>query len=129
VTGAALERGLAAQKALQAAMVGGDIDRLRRLLSPELRWVHASGIVDTRDALVLRIAGGALRVRRMEATPAAHGIGTRSFVLAGSIDLQQEVAGEIRSARNYFLGVWTNADDDAALRLSFWQSTRFPAGD
>lgn len=100
-------------------MTAADVDALAALLLDELHWVHGSGRLDTKDALLADIA----RNRPYEVVD----------ILRHDVRLHGEVAissGEvfIRTAgggyANRFINIWLRRDGGVGLLAS--QSTRMP---
>jgi hypothetical protein len=46
---------LALEEARRRALLSGDADALGRLLAPELRYVHSTGVCDTRESLLHKV--------------------------------------------------------------------------
>jgi hypothetical protein len=117
---------LAAEDARFAAMTGANVSELRSWLADDLRYVHSTGKVESREQFLASIAGGARRY--LEITPLerqvvmlghesalVHGHG-RIVVMSGGNRLDME----IRYFAIYGLG------GDGHWRLRAWQSLRLP---
>ncbi|GAA4558899.1 nuclear transport factor 2 family protein [Pseudonocardia xishanensis] len=93
-----------------AAMEAGDLEALRDLLDPDLRYGHTSGVWDTRSGYLAKLADGRLEYHSARSRVDGH-------VVAGSANLLWvEVTAEVstpagrRLMRNCCLTVWLPHD-------------------
>ncbi len=107
-----------------AAMVAGDLNTLRELIADDCRYVHSTGVSDTRDSYLAAIESGALAYTWIRT--AEH-----IFIRAGDAMLvPHEMRAELVRAgvpepyRSRAVAVWrTDAGDP---RLVYFQATALP---
>ena len=117
---------LAADDARIAAMTAADPEALAPLLSPELRYSHSNGTVDTKASLLELIGGKATRY--VAYRPVERGIRFASPEIAlehGRAEVVLEKNGTRTEATFLFLAVWRL--EDGQWRFLEWQSARPPA--
>lgn len=117
---------LAADDARIAAMTAADPAALAPLLSPDLRYSHSNGSVDTKESLLELIGGKATRY--VTYRPAERGVRFASPEIAlehGRAELVLEKDGTQTEATFLFLAVWRF--EDGAWRFLAWQSARPPS--
>jgi hypothetical protein len=118
---------LQADNARIAAMTAADPGALAPLLSPDLRYSHSNGAVDTKESLLKLIEGKATRY--VSYRPVERGVRFASPDIAlehGRAELVLEKDGKQMEATFLFLAVWRL--EDGAWRFFQWQSARPPAG-
>jgi hypothetical protein len=118
---------LVADDARIAAMTAADSVALAALLSPDLRYSHSNGAVDTKESLLELIRGKATRY--VSYRPVERGVRLASPDIAlehGRAELVLEKDGKQTEATFLFLAVWRL--EDGAWRFLQWQSARPPAG-
>jgi hypothetical protein len=117
---------LAADDTRIAAMTAADPVALAPLLSPELRYSHSNGVVDTKASLLELIGGKATRY--VSYRPVERGVRFASPEIAlehGRAELVLEKDGKQTEATFLFLAVWRLEDGD--WRFLEWQSARPPS--
>ena len=117
---------LAADDARIAAMTSADPEALAPLLSPDLRYSHSNGTVDTKDSLLSLIGGKATRY--VAYRPVERGIRFASPEIAlehGRAEVVLEKNGARTEATFLFLAVWRL--EEGSWRFLEWQSARPPA--
>lgn len=117
---------LAADDARIAAMTAADPEALAPLLSPELRYSHSNGTVDTKASLLELIGGKATRY--VAYRPVDRGIRFASPEIAlehGRAEVVLEKNGTRTEVTFLFLAVWRL--EDGQWRFLEWQSARPPA--
>jgi hypothetical protein len=107
------------------ALIAGDLSALDRLFSEQLNWCHSSGKVDTKAALLERIASGSTKYLNMKRSDTRFIVGTGAAVSTGLVEMAAIVAGKEHQLSNRYATVWF--EEGGAWRLVTWQSTRAPA--
>ncbi len=114
----------AADERRTAAMMAGDLATLGELIADDCRYVHSTGVSDTKDSYLASISSGAL---------AYTWVRTAEHVLIPAGDaviVQHEMRAElVRSGvpepyRSRAAAVWR--DTDAGPRLVYFQATALP---
>lgn len=116
---------LAADDARIAAMTAADPAALEPLLSPDLRYSHSNGAVDTKDSFLELIRGKTSRY--VAYRPVERGIRFASPEIAlehGRAEVVLEKNGTRSDATFLFLAVWRL--EDGSWRFLEWQSARPP---
>jgi hypothetical protein len=118
---------LEAEQARTQAMVEGDLPALEVLLHADLRYVHSTGAVDTKNGYLTKVAAGVFSYQRIE-------IGDTHYVdLGGAVVLsctqwgRLTAGGRARDYRSRAVAVWSGGS--AAPRLMFFQATPLPLDD
>lgn len=116
---------LAADDARIAAMTAADPTALAALLSPDLRYSHSNGAVDTKDSLLALIGGKATRY--VSYRPVDRGVSFASPEIAvehGRAEVVLEKEGTQTQAIFLFLAVWRL--EQGSWKFLHWQSARLP---
>ncbi len=108
------------------AMLAGDVRALGELLAPELRYVHSTGTVDSRDSLLHRLATGAIVYRALELAPLTQTQCGDALIVAGEMRAQVLRGGELRKVFSSYLAVWRC--QDRRWQLAACQGTALAAG-
>lgn len=114
---------LAADARRREAMIAGDVDGLRDLLSEALVWTHSSGRTDDRAALLGAIAEGTVTYLALDTenvSVARHG---DVYLCHGTLNGRASRDGAEKALRNKFLSVWRRVN--GAFVMLAWQSTGF----
>lgn len=111
-----LSSALAAGAAWGDALRRGDAPALASLLSDELRYIHSTGRLESKNDVVTALATGATAYERFElsqlhTTSIAPGV----VVLTGRIDQRKLVRGNWNDARLLFHSVWRKESDHWCL--------------
>lgn len=114
----------ALEDARTAAMLAGDAEALRGLLSPRLRYSHSLGDRDTFESYLARVAAGYFVYRRIEHRVDWSEDLASAVLIGGRMTAEVVVAGETRRIDNAFLAVW--AEEGGAWRLIAYQPTPLP---
>lgn len=105
-----------------AAMLSGDAEALKTLLSDDLRWTHASGNIDTKEQMVSQFAAGTMRCFRYDRRDNVVRLFGDVAIVSGLVELDGQV-GEVRKVVNSrYMGIWR--DDGAGPVLIGWLSAR-----
>jgi len=117
---------LAADDARIAAMTAADPSALAPLLSPDLRYSHSNGTVDTKASFLELVGGKATRY--VAYRPVERGVRLASPEIAlehGRAEVVLEKNGVRTEVTFLFLAVWRL--EDGSWRFLEWQSARPPA--
>lgn len=120
-----LARLAAADDARVAAMLAPTRAKLDALLSPDLRYAHSNGQVDTKAALIDSLTDGT-------ATYSKYAYQDRQFTLpapgialmTGRFDVKAVVKGNAAESTIGFLAVWRL--EQGAWKFLAWQSCKLP---
>jgi hypothetical protein len=120
-----LARVTAADDARVAAMLAPTREKLDAVLSPDLRYAHSNGQVDTKDALIASLTDGS-------ATYTKYAYQDRSFtfpapgiaLMAGRFDVKAVVKGNAAESTIGYLAVWRL--EKGAWKFLAWQSCKIP---
>ncbi len=117
---------LAADDARIAAMTAADSVALAPLLSPDLRYSHSNGAVDTKSSLLELIGGKATRYISYRLVERGVRFASPEIALEhGRAELVLEKDGKQTEATFFFLAVWRL--EDGSWRFLEWQSARPPS--
>ncbi len=121
-----LVRVTAADDARVAAMLAPAREKLDAVLSPELRYAHSNGQVDTKAALIASLTDGSAKYSKYAYqertfTFPAPGIA----LMAGRFDVKAVVKGNAAESTISFLAVWRL--EQGEWKFLAWQSCKVPA--
>lgn len=105
-----------------AAMLGADVGQLDHLLHDELRWAHASGKVDTKQAMLGQFGDGSMRVFALDRSDTEARLFGDCAVVTGNVQMDAMNGGIRREVHSRYTGVWFA--HEGAPRLVSWQSAR-----
>lgn len=106
------------------AMLAGDLQTLRALLAPELRYVHSTGVVDTRDSLLAKLGTGQIAYQQLRLEPILCTQGTDVGSVAGQMHATLLRGGAPRQITASYLAVWRLRD--GMWQLAAYQGTALP---
>ncbi|MDP4592719.1 MAG: nuclear transport factor 2 family protein [Opitutales bacterium] len=120
-----LARVSAADDARVAAMLAPTREKLAAVLSPELRYAHSNGQVDSKDALIASLTDGS-------ATYSKYAYQDRSFtfpapglaLMTGRFDVKAVVKGNAAESTIGYLAVWRL--EKGEWKFLAWQSCKIP---
>lgn len=120
-----LARVTAADDARVAAMLAPTREQLDAVLSPELRYAHSNGQVDTKAALIESLTDGSAKYSKYAYqertfTFPAPGIA----LMAGRFDVKAVVKGNAAESTISYLAVWRL--EQGAWKFLAWQSCKIP---
>lgn len=121
-----LARVTAADDARVAAMLAPAREKLDAVLSPELRYAHSNGQVDTKAALIASLTDGSAKYSKY-----AYQERTFTFpapgvaLMAGRFDVKAVVKGNAAESTISFLAVWRL--EQGEWKFLAWQSCKVPA--
>ena len=120
-----LARVSAADDARVAAMLAPTREKLAAVLSPELRYAHSNGQVDSKDALIASLTDGSATYSKY-----AHQERTLTFpspgiaLMAGRFDVKAVVKGNAAESTIGYLAVWRL--EKGEWKFLAWQSCKIP---
>ncbi len=109
----------------RAAMLAGEEHALRRLLAPDLRYVHSTGNADSRESLIARLAAGQLAYQRLCFDRLAVTHMPNCALVSGELRAWVRRGGELRDIATCYLAVWLRRE--GAWQLAAFQGTSLPA--
>ena len=120
-----LARVSAANDARVAAMLAPTREKLDAVLSPDLRYTHSNGQIDSKTSLIESLLDGSAKYMKYQFhectfTFPAPGIA----LMAGSFDVKAVVKGNAADSTISFLGVWRL--EKGEWKFLAWQSCKIP---
>ena len=120
-----LARVSAAHDARVAAMLAPTREKLDAVLSPDLRYTHSNGQIDSKTSLIESLLDGSAKYMKYQFhectfTFPAPGIA----LMAGSFDVKAVVKGNAADSTISFLGVWRL--EKGEWKFLAWQSCKIP---
>ena len=120
-----IARVTSADDARVAAMLAPTREKLEAVLSPDLRYAHSNGQVDSKDALIASLTDGS-------ATYSKYAYQDRTFtfpapgiaLMAGRFDVKAVVKGNPAESTISFLAVWRL--EKGEWKFLAWQSCKIP---
>jgi len=120
-----LSRVTSADDARVAAMLAPTREKLEAVLSPDLRYAHSNGQVDSKDALIASLTDGS-------ATYSKYAYQDRTFtfpapglaLMTGRFDVKAVVKGNAAESTISFLAVWRL--EKGEWKFLAWQSCKVP---
>ena len=120
-----LSRVTSADDARVAAMLAPTREKLEAVLSPDLRYAHSNGQVDSKDALIASLTDGS-------ATYSKYAYQDRTFtfpapglaLMTGRFDVKAVVKGNAAESTISFLAVWRL--EKGEWKFLAWQSCKIP---
>ena len=104
--------------------IQGDAAALSSILADDLRYVHATGTVDTKQSLVASIASGAVEYVSIESEDVEVRVIGDAAILTSSGRLHVRARGNEIKLRGLFLRVYVKGAE--GWKLTFHQGTRLP---
>lgn len=105
-----------------AAMLSADTAQLNLLLHDDLRWAHASGRVDNKEAMIAQFGDGSMRVFALERSDTWQQLFGECAVVTGEVRMDAMNGGVRREVRSRYTGVWSTSEGEP--QLIAWQSAR-----
>lgn len=115
---------LALEERRRSAMLASDAQALGELLAPDLRYVHSTGGVDSRDGLLAMLAEGRITYRHLTFE---HQTVTRTedaAIVSGEMRAQVQLGEATREVASRYLAVWLRRG--GAWQLAAFQGTCLP---
>lgn len=116
---------LALEERRRAAMLAGDAQALGELLAPELRYVHSTGGVETRDSLLAQLAAGRIVYRGLAFEALAVTRTADAAIVSGEMRARVQRGDVLRDIATCYLAVWLRRE--GAWQLAACQGTTLPA--
>jgi hypothetical protein len=113
---------LAAEADRYRAMVDGDVDALRAMCDPALRYILSTGEIDTLESWLAKIAEGRYRYDRIEHPVERVDIRGDVAVVSGRMLMSGALDGALLTASNLTTGILTR--DGSTWRLLVFHATR-----
>ena len=114
----------AAELARFEAQVKRDTVALGRLLADELRYVHSSALVETKQHFIETVATGRIVYDSLVPVEMSHRVYGETAVGTGEVRVQVEMEG--KTLRVNLLFTTVHVRQQGRWRLVAWQSTRVP---
>lgn len=105
-----------------AAMIAADTVTLSRLLHDDLRWVHASGGIDTKQAMLKQFEDSSMRCYSIERSDGLVRVFGDTGVVLGTVAMDAQVRGMRKAVVSRVCGVWVIGIKGP--QLVSWQSAR-----
>ena len=124
-TGARAQAVLEAEDARLAAMVAADPEAMRETLAEDLAYVHSTGRVEDREALIQGLVSG--RLRYLAIQPSERQVsfpGAEVALVQGLARIQARAGEQTVDFPARYLAVYRR--DDGTWRMTAWQSLRLP---
>jgi uncharacterized protein DUF4440 len=96
-------------------MIARDVASLDPLLDEGLAYIHSTGKVDTKSALLQRIREGDLKYHALDYTDANLEVDDRLAVERGKIRIDVDISGKHRIVETRYLEAWVKRDGDWRL--------------
>jgi len=109
----------------RSAMLAGDAQALRGLLAPDLRYVHSTGVSESRDSLLAKLASGQATYQELAFDGLAVTCTPDVGIVAGEMRAHVRRDGALRNIATCYLAVWLRRE--GAWQLSAFQGTSLPA--
>jgi len=120
-----LARVTAADDARVAAMLAPTREKLDALLSPELRYAHSNGQVDTKAALIGSLTDGSAKYSKYDYQERTFTFPSPGLALmAGRFDVKAVVKGNAAESTISYLAVWRL--EQGTWKFLAWQSCKVP---
>lgn len=93
------------------AVLAKDSDRLRQMLSDQLMYCHSTGVIDTKEEFLAKIAEGRSIFHAFSAIADAVSEPAEGMRLAaGNLSVDVEIAGNLHEVRGRFFAAWCRHD-------------------
>lgn len=99
---------LALEEKRRGAMLAGDTQTLLALLDPKLRYVHSTGVCDSREGLLNKLTTGQIVYRQLSLANLTASLEEHVGVVTGEMHAQVLRGGELRSVNACYLAIWLN---------------------
>jgi hypothetical protein len=120
-----LARVSAANDARVAAMLAPTREKLDAVLSPDLRYTHSNGQVDSKASLIDSLLDGSAKYMKYQFHECSFTFPAPGIALmAGRFDVKAVVKGNAADSTISFLGVWRL--EKGEWKFLAWQSCKIP---
>jgi ketosteroid isomerase-like protein len=116
---------MSAEQARRAALINADAAALDRLHADDLMWVHSSGRVDDKAALLDALGSGGLVFIGLGSGGEQVRLYGTTALLTYDAEVSLKTPRGVFERRNKVCVVWTRQDE--AWRAVHWQSTAIPS--
>jgi len=116
---------LALEEQRRSAMLALDAQALGALLAPDLRYVHSTGGVESKDSLLAKLAEGHITYRSLAFEHLAVTRTTDAAIVSGEMRAQVQLGEALRDIATCYLAVWLRRG--GAWQLAAFQGTSLPA--
>ena len=111
-----------ADRARFDAQIKGDVAALSELLSPDLTYVHSTGLLETRDEFIEAIRSGKYKYKQVVVEDLVVREYGDTALVSGKATIDVNSSGNEIHTVLRFLDVWVKRD--GKWRMTAWQSTR-----
>lgn len=112
---------LALEDARRRAMLRGDADALGRLLAPELRYVHSTGVCDTRESLLHKVRQRTITYLALSFDEMHAAVTGDAALIGARMHAEVRRLQEVRRIEATYLAVWFRRAGE--WQLSAYQGT------
>ncbi len=112
------------EMARRDAMVEANLEKMAKIFSDDLTWIHASGVVDNKASLLRKFELRVAICNSIEFSDVDVRLLETTALVTGVINLDAVLDGVRRSAAARYTAVWVTKESAACLL--HWQSTRLP---
>lgn len=112
---------LALEEERRLAMLSGDTDALARLLAPELRYVHSTGVSDTRESLLQKVRQRAITYLALSFDDMNATVTEDTVLIGARMRAEVQRLDELRRIEATYLAVWLRRA--GKWQLSAYQGT------
>ena len=116
---------LALEERRRSAMLASDAQALGALLALDLRYVHSTGGVDSRDSLLARLAEGQITYRSLAFESLTVTQTEETALVSGEMRAQVRLGEALRDIATCYLAVWLRRG--GVWQLAAFQGTCLPA--
>lgn len=102
---------LALEERRRSAMLASDGGALGALLAPDLRYVHSTGGVETRDTLLTKLAAGEVVYRHLVFDHLAVNCTPDAALVSGEMRAKVQRSEVVRDIASCYLAVWLRRND------------------
>ena len=111
----------AADERRTAAMVAGDLATLRELIADDCRYVHSTGVSDTKDSYLASIASGALAYTWIRTSEQALIPVGDAVIVQHRMEAELVLDGMPKPYQSRAVAIWRTTDN--GCRLAYFQAT------
>ncbi|RZL95836.1 MAG: nuclear transport factor 2 family protein [Variovorax sp.] len=108
----------------RSAMLAGDEQALLGLLAPDLRYVHSTGVSESRGSLLAKLISGQVTYQQLAFDQLTVTCTQNAGVVSGEMRAQVRRDGELRDVAACYLAVWLRRE--GAWQLAAFQGTSLP---
>ena len=119
-----VEQILLLEEQRRLAMLAGEEQALLELLAPDLRYVHSTGVAESRDSLIARLVSRQVAYQHLSFDRLAVTRIRDGGVVSVEMRAQVRRNGELRDIATCYLAVWLRRE--GAWQLAAFQGTTLP---